>query len=80
MGMKSFLTKAYLSVDVGKRLQTELDKARHDRLDHATTVETIEATIAGNKAQLEGENEAIKICERRIARLLNEIEQLEKQS
>jgi len=69
-------TKAYNS-DIRKRLTTELDKARHDRLDHATSAEDIEATIRGKQAQLEGERAAIDICDRRIARLVNELSSMD---
>ena len=65
------------SCDIKKRLSTELVKARHDRLDHATSVENIEATIRGNQAQLEGERAAIEICNRRISRLLNELSSMD---
>lgn len=78
--MKSFMTKAYLSVDIGKRLQTELDKAKHDRLDHQTAVEDIEATIYGSRAQLDGERGAIEICNRRIARLQEELRRIAKEA
>ncbi len=73
MKITSFLANMNQQGDIQKRLMSELDKAMHDRLDHAMSAENLEATIAGSQAQLEGERAAIKICERRIARLQHEL-------
>jgi hypothetical protein len=80
MRIKSFLKKVFPVSDIEKRLTTELDKAKHDRLDHQTAVEDIEATIHGSNAQLDGERGAIEICDRRIARLQEELSRIAKEA